>query len=267
MQIETQSGFKGNNIRIKTLQQISARVAGNTGIGHTQIHFRIPGAQHIFDDTHIALTYIIKQTFPTGCALPISVTESLQIQFCPLVQISSFSLLRLQSAPLDVCYQAYCSIIIGNVKYRIEFVSAVLRRQNGDSYEEEKKQQSKSLPLFVSSFSSALSHHALSAIFAFPGWQRLFSGCLICTVAVPILLWIFIWLYGQFEQKHRSHPSISDRPTQAARRTRTRQMLRRTKTQKCCCTGNYFPGSSTFQLSYTLFYASTASFSFSALSS
>ena len=25
---------------------------------------------------------------------------------------------------------------------------------------------------------------------------------LICTVAVPILLWIFIWLYGQFEQKH-----------------------------------------------------------------
>lgn len=86
----------------------------------------------------------------------------------------------------------------------------------------------------------------LSAIFAFPGWQRLFSGCLICTVAVPILLWIFIWLYGQFEQSTRSHPSISDRPTQAARRTRTRQMLRRTKTQKCCCTGNYFPGSSTF---------------------
>ena len=46
------------------LLQISARVAGNTGIGHTQIHFRIPGAQHVFDDTHIALTYIIKQTFP-----------------------------------------------------------------------------------------------------------------------------------------------------------------------------------------------------------
>lgn len=42
----------------------------------------------------------------------------------------------------------------------------------------------------------------LSAIFAFSGWQRLFSGCLICTVAVPILFWIFIWLYGQFEQKH-----------------------------------------------------------------
>ncbi len=161
MQIETQSGFKGNNIRIKTLQQISARVAGNTGIGHTQIHFRIPGAQHIFDDTHIALTYIIKQTFPTGCAClyllpnpPANTILSIgsNIIFC--------SLLRLQSAPLDVCYQAYCSIIIGNVKYRIEFVSAVLRRQNGDSYEEEKKQQSKSLPLFVSSFSSALSHHA-----------------------------------------------------------------------------------------------------------
>ena len=44
--------------------------------------------------------------------------------------------------------------------------------------------------------------YLITAIFAFPGWQRLFSGCLICTVAIPILLWIFIWLYGQFEQKH-----------------------------------------------------------------
>lgn len=42
----------------------------------------------------------------------------------------------------------------------------------------------------------------ISAVLAFPGWQQLFSGCLICTVAVPILLWIFIWIYGQFEQKH-----------------------------------------------------------------
>ena len=43
----------------------------------------------------------------------------------------------------------------------------------------------------------------LSAIFAFPGWQRLFSGCLICTVAVPILLWIFHLAFtGSFEQKH-----------------------------------------------------------------
>ena len=81
----------------------------------------------------------------------------------------------------------------------------------------------------------------LSAVFAFPGWQRLFSGCLICTVAVPILLWIFIWLYGQFEQKH-TIASFDIGQTDAGRT----QMLRRTKTQKCCCTGNYFPGSSTF---------------------
>ena len=83
----------------------------------------------------------------------------------------------------------------------------------------------------------------LSAIFAFPGWQRLFSGCLICTVAVPILLWIFIWLYGQFEQKHTI---ASFDIGQTARRTRTRQMLRRTKTQKVLLHRQLFPGQQHF---------------------
>jgi len=80
----TNSGVSGNTSR-DLLQRFDSDVVAlnpdwvsicigindvwNTGIGHTQIHFRIPGAQHIFDDTHIALTYIIKQTFPHGlCA-------------------------------------------------------------------------------------------------------------------------------------------------------------------------------------------------------
>ena len=87
----------------------------------------------------------------------------------------------------------------------------------------------------------------LSAVFAFPGWQRLFSRCLICTGCSPRSCSGFSSGFtGSLNRSTRSHPSISDRPTQAARRTRTRQMLRRTKTQKRCCTGNYFPGSSTF---------------------
>ncbi|MDO4291785.1 MAG: hypothetical protein Q4C65_00995 [Eubacteriales bacterium] len=36
------------------------------------------------------------------------------------------------------------------------------------------------------------------SLLSFPGWQKLLSGCLIATVALPILLWIFIWLYGRF---------------------------------------------------------------------
>lgn len=36
----------------------------------------------------------------------------------------------------------------------------------------------------------------------FPGWDRLFAGCLLLTIALPILLWIYIWLYGMYTEKH-----------------------------------------------------------------
>ncbi len=36
----------------------------------------------------------------------------------------------------------------------------------------------------------------------FPGWNRLFAGCLLMTIAVPILLWLYIWLYGMYTEKH-----------------------------------------------------------------
>lgn len=31
---------------------------------------------------------------------------------------------------------------------------------------------------------------------------RLFAGCLLATIALPILLWIYIWLYGIYRDKH-----------------------------------------------------------------
>ncbi len=36
----------------------------------------------------------------------------------------------------------------------------------------------------------------------FPGSDRLFAACLVATIGLPILLWIYIWLYGQYTQKH-----------------------------------------------------------------
>lgn len=36
----------------------------------------------------------------------------------------------------------------------------------------------------------------------FPGWNRLFAVCLLMTIAVPILLWLYIWLYGMYTEKH-----------------------------------------------------------------
>ena len=31
---------------------------------------------------------------------------------------------------------------------------------------------------------------------------RLFAGCLLTTIALPILLWIYIWLYGVYRGRH-----------------------------------------------------------------
>lgn len=35
----------------------------------------------------------------------------------------------------------------------------------------------------------------------FPGSDRLFAACLVATVGLPILLWIYIWLYGRLTQR------------------------------------------------------------------
>ncbi|TCL60657.1 hypothetical protein EDD76_102356 [Kineothrix alysoides] len=40
------------------------------------------------------------------------------------------------------------------------------------------------------------------ALLDFPGSGTLFQACLVATIGLPILLWIYIWLYGKFKDKH-----------------------------------------------------------------
>lgn len=40
------------------------------------------------------------------------------------------------------------------------------------------------------------------AFLDFPGAQHMFAACLLATIALPILLWIFIGLYGAYTNKH-----------------------------------------------------------------
>ena len=44
----------------------------------------------------------------------------------------------------------------------------------------------------------------IAAIFNFDGTGALFRTCLIATVAVPILIWVYIWIYGMISKKHTS---------------------------------------------------------------
>ena len=39
------------------------------------------------------------------------------------------------------------------------------------------------------------------SVLDFPGSDRLFGACIIATIGLPILLWIFIWVYGKYTQK------------------------------------------------------------------
>ena len=40
------------------------------------------------------------------------------------------------------------------------------------------------------------------ALLDFPGSDALFAACLAATVGLPILLWIYIWLYGKVKERH-----------------------------------------------------------------
>ncbi len=42
----------------------------------------------------------------------------------------------------------------------------------------------------------------ITACLDFPGSDRLFLICLMATVGLPILLWLYIWLYGMMKEKH-----------------------------------------------------------------
>lgn len=41
----------------------------------------------------------------------------------------------------------------------------------------------------------------ISALFSFPGSQKLFFISLFATIAVPILIWLYVWLYGKLTEK------------------------------------------------------------------
>lgn len=36
----------------------------------------------------------------------------------------------------------------------------------------------------------------ICACLDFPGAEKLFAACLLATIGLPILLWLFIWFYG-----------------------------------------------------------------------
>jgi hypothetical protein len=38
------------------------------------------------------------------------------------------------------------------------------------------------------------------ALLDFPGSDRMFAACLMATIGLPILLWIYIWLYGKVRE-------------------------------------------------------------------
>lgn len=42
----------------------------------------------------------------------------------------------------------------------------------------------------------------IAACLDFPNSDRLFAVCLLITIGLPILLWIYIWLYGKITEKH-----------------------------------------------------------------
>lgn len=42
----------------------------------------------------------------------------------------------------------------------------------------------------------------IAAIFNFDGTGNLLKACLFATIAVPILIWVYIWMYGVWTKKH-----------------------------------------------------------------
>lgn len=42
----------------------------------------------------------------------------------------------------------------------------------------------------------------IAAIFNFDGTGNLLKACLFATVAIPILIWVYIWMYGVYTKKH-----------------------------------------------------------------
>ena len=50
------------------------------------------------------------------------------------------------------------------------------------------------------------------ALLDFPGSDRLFAACLVATVGLPILLWIYLFLYGRITQKKTAAVLFPENP-------------------------------------------------------
>lgn len=50
------------------------------------------------------------------------------------------------------------------------------------------------------------------ALLDFPGSDRMFAACLMATIGLPILLWIYIWAYGRFTGKHTIADPVDKAP-------------------------------------------------------
>lgn len=44
----------------------------------------------------------------------------------------------------------------------------------------------------------------------FSGSGRLFAACLLATIGLPILLWIYIWLYGRITENSKKDKSAEE---------------------------------------------------------
>lgn len=44
----------------------------------------------------------------------------------------------------------------------------------------------------------------------FPGADRLFQACLVATVGLPILLWIYIWLFGKIKERRQGQDNSGE---------------------------------------------------------
>ncbi len=47
----------------------------------------------------------------------------------------------------------------------------------------------------------------VAALLDFPHSDRLFAGCLVASVGLPILLWIYIWLYQKVKERREGRES------------------------------------------------------------
>lgn len=51
------------------------------------------------------------------------------------------------------------------------------------------------------------------ALLDFPGSDKLFGACIVATIGLPILLWIYIWLFGKVTGRHTITDSEQNPPS------------------------------------------------------